>query len=293
MKKLVVFLLIAVVSAGAAFADPIGLKVYIDGFEFGDVAGDDYKFSGENGEANFTPGIEYGTSFLDDALGLTVGLQDTIGFSDPMEQDVRLNLNVGYTLELAPATSLVFSVWDFFHLTGADDEFAKADEGNINTRIGVGVQFYQTLDFGVVWAILDVEFHKYFNEGAELGITTGDDNGFAVGVDSNFGLYGSAGFGIGFNDFGANVLGLTETGPAAISLCVGYATDNIDGSVTVDIPLYENGLDEGIGITPNFTYSDIVPGLEAYLELEISGVGATAADAKIGFAPTVGVSYSF
>jgi hypothetical protein len=296
MKKLVVFLLIAGVTVGAAFADPIGLKVYIDGFSFGNVAGDEYKFSGEGGEAAVTPGIEYGTSFLDDSLALTASLQDEIVLSDPLSQDLRLNLNVGYTLEPADAASLTFSVWDYFHLTGEDDAFAKADEGNVHTRIGVGVNFVQSLDFGDVWATLDVEFHKSFEEGAELGITTGDDNAFAVGVDSNFGLYGSVDFKIAFNDVGAAILlELPEAKPGltGTSIGVGYKTGNIDGSVKVDIPLYENGLDEGIGITPNFTYSDIVPGLEAYLELEISNVGATADDAKIGFTPTVGVSYSF
>ncbi|MDR0709642.1 MAG: hypothetical protein LBF77_06220 [Spirochaetaceae bacterium] len=324
MKKLVVFLLIAAVTAGAAFADPIGLKVYLDGFSFGNVAGDDYKFSGEGGEASFTPGIEYGTSFLDDSLALTAGLQDEVVFSDPLEQDVRLNVNVGYNLQLAPATKLVLSVWDFFHLLGGNDKFADADLGQVKTRIGVGVQLYQVLGFGVAWTILDVEFHKSFAKGSELGITTGEDNNFAVGVNSNFGLYGLAGFGIAFNDAGAATVGLEKAGVYGTTLRVGYITGNIDGRVSVEIPLFEDGVDfKGISIVPRFTYSNIIPGLEAYLDLAVSGIASkkylteaeretlktavesgndvskdqsavlTLPNGKIGFTPTIGVSYSF
>jgi hypothetical protein len=307
MKKLVVFLLTAVVTVGVAFAEPIGLKVYLDGFSFGNVAAEEYKFSGEGGAAAFTPGIEYGTSFLNDSLALTAGLQDEIGLSDPLEQDVRLNVNVGYNIQLAPATKLVLSVWDFFHLTGADDKFAKADEDNVKTRIGAGVQFYQVLSFGLAWTILDVEFHKSFKDGSELGITTGDDYAFVAGVNSNFGLYGLVGFAIAFNDAGAVAVGLGKAGVYGTKLRVGYITGNIDGRVSVDIPLFEDGVDiAGISIVPRFTYSNIIPGLEAYLDLEISGIAskdygdagstmeaAGAANGKIGFTPTIGVSYSF
>jgi hypothetical protein len=295
MKKFIIFLLIAVVTAGAAFADPVGLKVYIDGFSFGDAAAEEYKFSGEGGSASITPGIAYSASFLDGSLALVASVQDTIGFDDPTSQDLRLNLNAGYNLQLAAATKLVFSVWDFFHLIGANEKFADTDQGQVKTRIGAGAQFYQTLDFGVVWAILDVEFHKSFAEGSELGISTGKDNGFSVGVNSNFGLYGLAGFAIAFNDAAAREWFMETTGLSGTKLRIGYKISNIDGRVTVEIPLMEDGLRyKGINIIPRFTYSNIIPGLEAYLNLAIDGIAADADVGRdVGFTPAVGVSYSF
>lgn len=292
MKKLVVFLLIAVVTAGAAFANPIGLKVYVDGFTFGNVAAKNYRFAGEYGMAGVTPGIAYNTSLLDGSLDLAAGLQNSIVFSNPLEQDLRLNLKVGYNLRPTETTKVIFSVWDFFHFTGEDGQFADVGAGQVETIIGTGAQIRQDMDFGEIWAIFDVEFHKNLAGGTSLGIATGADNGFAVGVNLASGLYGSAGFGIAFNKAGAVTQNAASAGLTSTTLRLGYKTGDIDGRVSVIIPLMADGIkNEGIYVTPRFAYGNIIPGLEAYLALTIKNIAADAAN--IGIAPAVGVSYSF
>jgi hypothetical protein len=65
MKKILMCVLVFAITAGTLFAqaDPLGLTVYIDGFSFGNVAAEEYKFAGEGGQAGIMPGASSEKSF--------------------------------------------------------------------------------------------------------------------------------------------------------------------------------------------------------------------------------------
>jgi hypothetical protein len=274
VKKLCIVVLAAVLAAGTAAADPIGLKVYIDGFSFGDMLAEGYDFGKE---ASITPGIEYSTAFGD--LGLTTSVQDEIPFDG--EMTIQWYLRGDYGLSLAENSALGFSLYNY--LTFSD--------GEIGDKVGVGVSFTQTLGFGDLYAILELDIIIPTQEGNKLSLTTLEaDDGFKVGVNTGFGLYGYLQPVLTFVANGespADVL-------SAFNIRLGYATGPIDGRVTVGIPTYTNGFDiDGLGITPRVTYTTPIEGLEAYVEAAIEGVGADSNIKKVGLSPAIGVSFSF
>ena len=73
---------------------------------------------------------------------------------------------------------------------------------------------------------------------------------------------------------------------------IGYVYGPIDGRVTFVIPTVTDGIKtKVVTIQPRVTYNNIIPGLAAYADFAIGGVGADSG--KIGFSPSIGVSYAF
>jgi hypothetical protein len=287
-KALVVFLILAV--AGGVFADPIGLKVYIDGFSFGNMTDKNYEFS--KGGGSLVPGVEFSKSF--GAFKLTTSLQDTIGFVDPSTQDIRWGLKGAYALQLAEASKLTFSAYNKLHILKKGDDFADTKLDQITDQIGPGVRFDQTLGFGGIYAIVEVDINIHTKENTKLDLATGADDGFKVGVDTTLGLYGYVQPTITFLSNGESP---AKDAFSAFNIRVGYKFGpgkNLDGRVTVAISTKENAFDAGgagLTIQPRFTYNNIIPGLAAYADFKIGNVAVK--DADIAFTPQIGVSYAF
>jgi hypothetical protein len=302
MKKIVALLLVMVVVAVTSFADPIGLTVQIDNFGFGNVAAKDYKFAGTGGKANVTPSIDFKKAF--GAITVAAGLRDTITFGDPLEQKIRLHVKGTYALPLSEASKLSFSVYDKFFLYGNSlptsvptdttnplgEKFADADSGQIENWIGPAVRFDQTLGFGTIYAVVELNININFAEGAEIALDTGDDDGFKVGIEkTSFGVWGYIQPVLALRDLS----GETPTDVLTwIKVRVGYPiTPSLGARVTFEIPTIENGFDtKGLTIQPRITYSDIIPNLGAYADFKIAGVGSNG---DIAFTPAIGVSYAF
>jgi hypothetical protein len=295
MKRFVVLFLVASVLATAAFADPIGLTAKIDGFSFGNVAADDYEFAGAKGKASVTPGLDFSKTF--GAFKLGAGLQDKITLSDPLAQVVRLHVKGTYALQLAEGSKLSLSLYDKFYLEGGYataskavvDKFADTKLGQVYDRVAPGIRFDQTLDFGTIYAIAEVDFNINFAEGTEVAISSGDDDGFKVGVTTNVGFSGYVQPVLVFtNALGTDV----DDVLTGINVRAIYGiTSSLEARVTFAIPTVEKGFETtGLGIQPRVTYSNIVPGLGAYADFNITAIGA---DGDIGFTPTIGVTYAF
>ncbi|MDR1903599.1 MAG: hypothetical protein LBQ88_15140 [Treponema sp.] len=299
MKKFLVCVLVSAIAGGAAFADPIGLTVYLDGFSFGNVAGEDYKFAGEDGEAGFTVGAEYAKSF--GAVEVSTALDFTLGFSDPLASELAWNVKGAYELGLTDALSLTFSLFNTLSLTGGPDEaggdstkgtFADADNDQITDEIAPGIRFDQKLGFGTLYEIVEVGFYIHTQENRKLDIGSSSGEGFKIGVeDTGLGVYGYIQPELLFMYDGESpddVLG-------AFNIGAGYAAGPLDVSVEFGIPTVKDGMKTGgLTITPNVTYSIIEDAFSAYLELEFSGIGADKdVGGEFGFSPTIGLSYSF
>lgn len=294
MKKFIILLLVATVVVAAGFADPIGLKVYIDGFGFGNVAADNYELAGKTGQGNIVPGVEYNKGF--GAIALNTSLQDTIKFTDPLTQDtLRWHVKGTYALQVAEASKLSFFLYNRLHFKGENEEFANTDYDQITDNFGPGIRFDQTLDFGGLYAEGGVDFKIHTLDGQKLEVGTSDTDHIVLGVSTKFGLYGRVQIVLKFVD----ATGETPSDGAFTNIRprIGYVYGPIDGRVTFDIPTKDNtkgkGIEgTGIKIEPRVTYNNIVPGLAAYANFAITGVGAKD-PVKIGFEPTIGVSYAF
>ena len=291
MKKFIALLLVATVVVVAGFADPIGLKVYIDGFGFGNVAGDNYKLSGlpEGGYfgGNIVPGIEYNRAL--GPIALNTSLQDDIKFSDPLSQDLRWHVKGTYALQVAEASKLIFFLYNRLHFKGGSEKFADTDLDQITDNFGPGIRFDQTLDFGGLYAEGGIDFKIHTKDDKKLEVGTSDTDNIRLGVSTKLGLYGSVQIVLKF----VNDAGETPTGGAfrSINPRIGYVYGPIDGRVTFGIPTYTDGIDsDGITIQPRVTYNNIIPGLAAYADFAII---AGKKDGKIGFKPQIGVSYAF
>jgi hypothetical protein len=320
MKRIFAFVLVSALVAGslAAQAEPIGLKVYIDGFSFGNVAGEDYMFAGSDddegtvGEASINLGVEYAKTFGE--FGLSTSLEYNLPFAEYATgpgvgvHAVSWKLKGAYDLALAEASALNLSAYNKLILMGAklgkdgDFEFANTDYDFIRDEIAADVKFTQTLDFGTIWANLGVAFTIHTgpkDDVSGIDLATGGSDGFKVGVNTNMGVYGYVEPKLTFLTNGE---ALDEDKDQYAfhhtDIRIGYGIGNIDGHVTVGIPVYKDGFKaEGLAITPRFTYSNIIPGLEAYLDFGIGNIGAEEVtggnDGKVAFAPTIGVSYAF
>jgi hypothetical protein len=287
MKKIIVLLLVVSVLTTAAFADPVGLTAKIDSFNFGNVRADDYEFSGANGRASVTPGLDFSKSFGD--FTLSAGIQDTLTFSAPLEQDVRLHVKGAYALQLAESSKLTISLYDEFHLKGKDDAFANVNQGGISDQIGPGIKFEQTLDFGSIYVNAEVDFDINFQDGQKVVIASGADDGFKVGMDTNFGLCGYVQPAFTFTRADGKDVKDVLT---AVNIRAGYMiTPSLNARVTFGIPAVADDFKLiGLTIQPRVTYSNIIPGLDAYADFKITDVGG---DSDVGFIPAIGVSYAF
>jgi hypothetical protein len=98
----------------------LGITVYLDGFTFGNLAADDYKFAGKDGQAGINPGVEYATSFGD--IGFSTALEFDLAFTDPLESDLNWKIGGDYGLELSDSAKLTFSAWNKLHFIGGPDD---------------------------------------------------------------------------------------------------------------------------------------------------------------------------
>jgi hypothetical protein len=287
-KALVVFLILAV--AWGVFADPIGLKVYIDGFGFGNVAAKDYKFSGVGGQASITPGVEFAKSF--GAFSLTTSVQDKFAFKDPLEQDLRWLVKGAYALQLAEASKLTFSAYNRLYLYGRKEKFADTDDDGIIDRIGPAVRFDQTLGFGTFYVVVEVDLGIHTKKNSELQISSGEGDNFKVGVTTNFGLSGYLMPKLAFRDVAGNTPTdvLTE-----FNIRVAYdINSNMGVYLNTAIATVKDGFkgaNNGLTLEGRFTYKNIIPGLNAWATANVGKIAVEKAD--ISFTPSLGVSYAF
>jgi hypothetical protein len=258
-----------------------GLHIGIDGFNFGNVAGDGYKFAGEGGQATLNPVIRY-----DHVLGkltLTGQLSDKFEFSDPFGMIFGLGLQGAFQASNALSAGLYF-------LLGAPigEKYENADPA---LEFAPWVNYAHTLGFGKIYAKLDLGFYVPGEKQFILG--TGSEDHLTVGVNTNMGLYG-------FVRPHLVLLNMFDGENAEeydvltnIDIRLGFAKNAIDFWVTFGIP---TGTDDhassikyvGMTINPRFSYL-IMPKLKAYVDFAIGNIGVEGGD--VSFVPSIGVTY--
>jgi hypothetical protein len=297
MKRFLLCVLVLALTAGAAFADPLGLRVYIEGFDFGDVANENYKFAGKDGMAYLNLGLEFAKYF--GPLRLATSLEDRFSLKDPLEQNLQWTVTGSYGLQLAEASRLSFMLYNKLHLDSRGDEFANTDLDLITDDIGPGLRFDQTLGFGSLYAVTEFNFKLHTQEDRKLDIETGIDSGFKLGFTTKFGLWG---YFRPYIAFLRNGEGADKDALEKIDIRIGYTTGPIEARVTLAIPTYEDSIKTGgydlltgqyggLNVKSRFTYT-FKPGLAAYAELWIINIGAED-PIKVGLAPQIGGSFSF
>jgi hypothetical protein len=291
-KALVVFLILAV--AGGVFADPIGLTVGIDGFNFGDVINENFEFASDATPAVFTPFVQYDRKF--GPIAFRTHLQDEINLDDKTDQTIRWTVRGFYGLQIADASTLTFKLYNKLYLEKLNDnDFADSDADGIRDLIQAGVQFDQKLSFGTIYAAAEVGLWIHTQDSVykdTIAIDTGDDERFKVGVTTNFGLYGYVQPYVTFTDGKGGDVNDPLT---KIDIRIGYKYGPIDGRVTVSISTIEKGMDKnGLRIRPRVTYTTPLTGLVAYLDLDFANIGSDDTLGKdVSFKPAIGVTYAF
>jgi hypothetical protein len=297
MKKLLVCVLVFAVVAGSVFADPIGLRVYIEGFDFGDVANEDYTFAGEGGLAYLNLGLEYAKMF--GPFRFATSLEDKFSFKDPLEQNLQWAVTGMYSLQLAETSRLTFLLYNKLHLDSREDSFADTDLDLITDDIGPGVRFDQTFGFGSLYALTEFNFKLHTQEGRKLDLETGIDSGFKLGFTTKLGVWG---YFRPYIAFVRNGEAPDKDALEKIDIRIGYTAGPIEVRATLAIPTYEDGIKTGgydqltgqyggLNVKTRFVYT-FKPGLNAYAELWIINLGAED-PVNVGFAPQIGVSFSF
>ncbi|MDR2079502.1 MAG: hypothetical protein LBP74_07275 [Treponema sp.] len=303
MKKLLLCVLITAVTAGTVFADPIGLRVYIEGFDFGDVAAERYNFAGEadadknEGMAYLNLGLEYTKMF--GPVRFATSLEDKFSFKDPLEQNLQWVVSGIYGRQVAKASRLSFLLYNKLHLDSYDDNFADTDLDLIRDEIEPGIRFDQTFGFGSLYAMTEFILILHTQENRKVDLETGVDSGFKLGFTTNLGLWG---YFRPYIAFIRNGEAPEKDALEKIDFRIGYTTGPIEARVTLAIPTYEDGIKTGgydaltgqyggLNVKSRFTYT-FKPGLNAYAELWIINLGAED-PVKVGVAPQIGGSFSF
>jgi hypothetical protein len=303
MKRLLICALVFVLAAGAAFAAPLGLRVYIEGFDFGDVADEQYNFAGKagggksEGMAYLNLGLEFAKFF--GPVRFSTSLEDKFSFKDPLEQNLQWAVSGMYGLQLAESSKLTFLLYNKLHMDSRDDKFADTELDLITDDIGPGVRFDQTFGFGSLYALTEFNFKIHTQEDRKLDLETGIDSGFKLGFTTNFGLWG---YFRPYIAFLRNGEAPDKDALEKIDIRAGYTTGPVEARVTLAIPTYEDGIKTGgydtltgqyggLNVKSRFTYT-FKAGLNAYAELWIINLGAEN-PVKVGFAPQIGGSFSF
>ncbi|MCL2441645.1 MAG: hypothetical protein FWD14_07875 [Treponema sp.] len=251
------------------------------------------------------PYVGYETS-LDMGLDLRaeLGLPITMWkWDDDSETALGLDALLGgtFNLELSDASKLAFSL-DTLILFPFDEEkpmTTTKDLGfglfagwmaatDFQMYMSVGARFTQTLDFGDLYFGVDMPFilvdaAEYGDDAfdtAMLNFTVGVDN-IADSIGAGLTLYNWIGDDTFIDDFviSMDIFGTFTSGPLFASLTVG-------------IPLIEDGIDFfGISITPRVEYA-LDMGLKFYVELPIFGIAADYDD-SIGVGLLFGAKFSF
>ncbi|MCL2180774.1 MAG: hypothetical protein FWB83_06565 [Treponema sp.] len=279
MKKFLVFILVAALSAGFAAAqesDGIGITA---GLEFGisDVTSD-------ASQPYLWASLGYENSFGD--LDFSTGLALDVGFGDESYQDLYFDLALGYNIGLGGSSTLSLLLANnmYFAISSEADDI-------IAGILKPGVMFTQETGAGDIFVTAEVPVaYLYFGADMFFGIdiTAGWNSTFGLGFDATGHIQLS-------DEFGDDNKGFT-----GLDLTVFYEAGSIYFEVAASIPFINEGagpssffdfsLPNGISVTPLFGYT-IIPGLQVYASCKFFNIGIK--DADIGITPAIGVTYSF
>lgn len=304
IKKLLFSLAVLSLVAGTSLsADPIGLTVGIDGFGFGDVADDAWKFAGKAdadkgaGQGNIAPYVSFEKAL--DQLTLYAELYYHRTFSDPSASslDPKVRFTYGVTPEL--------NVWVSDHIVISEKDGKwndKEAETDLANKAELGLRYTLGLDFGDLY--FQVEPGVYTQGKSLLIGALADNDGIQIGVNKVAGgLYGFVRPYLQFyKSYDGKKAENLDVLPE-LDIRVGYEVGPLNARVTVNIPTGSDKVggsggiaENGLTITPYVAYT-IMEGLSAYAEV---GLGGIAADEKKGekidhvtVSPAIGVSYSF
>ncbi|MHC6202991.1 hypothetical protein ACYULU_07335 [Breznakiellaceae bacterium SP9] len=315
IKKLLFSLAVLSLVAGTSLsADPIGLTVGIDGFGFGDVADDAWKFAGKAdadksaGQGNIAPYVSFEKAL--DQLTLYAELYYHRTFSDPsassLDPKVRFTYGVTPELNVWVSDHIVISEYDGEWNYKDDD-----DESTLTNKAELGLRYTLGLDFG------DLYFQAepgVYTQGKMLAIgALADNEGVKIGVEKVAG--GLYGYVQPILQFYASYDGTKQDDVDVLpqlNVRVGYAIGPLDARVTVEIPTGSkkggafstisggfvsggNIAMNGLTIQPRVTYQ-IIEGLSAYADVALGSIAADENEGgsdHVSVSPTIGVSYSF
>ena len=283
MKKILVFLLAFSVVGGAAFAQNLGLTAGVE-FNIDALNSDDFDATDSPGTA-IRPFLIWENDELVEGLELEaeLGLPFWTNYAGDGNfwMDLDLRLFAGYHFGIGSDGTLRL------HLE-SDNYFELASEYD-NDAAG-------TLEFGVKYT------HDLGNGLSLFGkvalpfllYSTGPLGAFDwVGLDFTLGMSAEINPGVfGFElAFYNNIEGYDHFAHE-LSLLPSFEFSAIPLYIEVEfvIPLWENGMDwSGMSIIPEVSY-EIIPGLEAWLNLPIHGIGSNF-DATVGLG--LGIQFSF
>ncbi|GHU51166.1 hypothetical protein FACS1894200_11100 [Spirochaetia bacterium] len=297
-KLLVLVVLLSLVVGTSLSADPIGLTVGVDAFGFGDVAHDDWAFSGTKGQGYIDPYVKFQTAPLEE-LTLFAEVYYRLKFKDPSASSLEPKIRVTY--DIIPKE---LNVWlsDEIQIKEADGTWNykdDRDESTLKNLAELGLRYTLGLDFG------DLYFQAepgVYTQGKLLTIGAfAENDGFKIGVAKVAGgLYGYVQpfFQFYATDDGEKVEDLDIL--YDLNIRVGYKTGPLDARVTVTIPTGSSddkgGIAErGLTIRPRVTYT-IMEGLDVYGDVALGAIGGDedkGAGDHVTVKPSIGVGYSF
>ena len=255
---------------------------------FGDVAGEDYEFSGRNGRAYIRPGFDVVKAFGPFAL---VGqLYDTVGLSSPDSYNA-LDIKLIPLLLIPQANLLVgaqFSGYFPFHDGRLIADIAQMPPASsffaniANLGITSGAQYTHIMPFGALY-------------GSFLFITNKPlvSNDWTLQGDLELGIK----TGLGLSAFVSPFLIFLAAGEApdpvytALEFQVAYGVNPISAGITVTLPgAQKDGFKNyGMNISTRFQYT-FKSNLEVWGSVELRGVG-NSVDNDIAVVPALGVKY--
>ncbi|MDR0708737.1 MAG: PorT family protein [Spirochaetaceae bacterium] len=255
---------------------------------FGNIAGEDYEFSGKNGRGYIKPGFDVVKAFGPFAL---VGqLYDTIGLSGSDSYNA-LDIKLTPLFVIPQANLLVgaqFSGYFPFHEGRLIEDIAQAPKDssfmtNIAT-LGIlpGIQYTRPLPFGALYGSFLFITNK--------PVTSNDwtvQGDFEVGIKT----------GLGLSAFASPLFTFLAAGESpdpvytALELQLAYAKNPVSAGVTVTLPgaqedAYKN---YGMNISTRFQYT-FKSNLEVWGSFEFRGIG-NGVDNDIVVVPALGTKY--
>jgi len=307
---LVVMGCLALGRLGADPAEGIGLTAGLE-FSLGNLnPPGTYRFSDEEaGQGGITPFVEYNKK-INEAVSVAGQARFPYNFVEEA-RFLFLKAQVTYSLKAGEQGTLDISPFAQFNIpVDSPVPDSKGRDPSWLSEFAPQVRYTRRLGFGSVYLNVPVVFSfssdGYYNFGT-YGKTDrwpGDGGGkdrLRLGLDTDLKIYAYSQFDV---DFFTHLPCGTEasTGLTRLAFCVGYEallSGNLDLYLWTGIPTYQDGFKtEGLSLEIGVTDKNIiVPGLEAYLIFDVYNLGSdeefNAGEGKPGFAPTLGVSYSF
>ena len=292
MKKIFALLLAMTLICGVAFALDglaVGAEYRIWNFD----PGDDIDLSTQ---MMMRLGVHYEGAFLDEALELEGELGFYMINFDDMTNDLDIEIEARYNLDLSPASRLTF-ILNSYTLIPFEDDF------EVESWMTLGAKYKQEFGFGDMYFQVDVPFNLF--DGYDPGFDAFDfvDLNFTISLFNERKDWGKV---VDFPDgFGAELVMYNELAVPDpfeadflqhLNITPFYSMNFWYAELEIGLPLYEDGMDfEGMFIKPKFEM-DIPPvdGLSFWLDLPIRGL---AADSDIFGDPVIGiglgVNYNF